>query len=254
MSSSLIAGLFRPRPAAARAAGAALLGSLVLAVPAASASQTVTAGTSVARPCHRDLASSAAGRDVVRTTARSRGLVSARLRSRGDWDVAIFGKKGRLVAGSASFGGNELAEGFVRKGERLRIQACRFRGDAGSARLSVRFSKIAKRKAGKVQVVDVSTRTRAEKQRLQALGLDLTEHGDANSLEVVLHGRADRRALRRAGFRYTVRIADLAARTHRNHARDLRHARATAASGLPSGTKSRGRGGGAGAPRSTAFG
>ena len=33
------------------------------------------------------------------------------------------------MAGSASFGGNELAEGFVRKGERLTVQACRFRGE-----------------------------------------------------------------------------------------------------------------------------
>ena len=68
---------------------------------------------------------------------------------------------------------------------------------------------------------------RADRQRLQALGLDLTEHGDANSLEVLLHGRADAAALRRAGFRYTVRVADLAARTRRNHRLDARHARAS---------------------------
>ena len=59
---------------------------------------------------------------------------------------------------------------------------------------------------------------RRDKQRLQSLGLDLTEHGDANSLEVVLHGRADARKLRRAGFTYTVRIRDLAKRTRRNRA------------------------------------
>ena len=81
------------------------------------------------------------------------------------------------------------------------------------------------------------TRRRADKQRLQALGLDLTEHGDANSVEVVLHGRRDARTLRRAGFRYRVRIADLAARTRRNQAKDRRFARA-AASGLPSGRDS----------------
>ncbi len=79
---------------------------------------------------------------------------------------------------------------------------------------------------------------RADRARLQALGLDLTEHGDANSLEVLLHGRADARTLRRAGFRYTVRVADLAARTRRNHRLDARHARAAAASGLPSGRDS----------------
>src|SRR5918997_1697899 len=212
----------RPR----RTLGAPLL-IAALAVPATASAETVSAGAAVARPCHRDLASSKAGRDLIRTRAPARGLVSVRLRSAGDWDVAVFGARGRMVAGSASFGGNELASGFVRRGERLTIQACRFRGHARSARLSVGFTRIAKRaQRGRFKVVDVLTPKRADKARLQALGLDLTEHGDANSLEVVLHGRADERALREAGFRYTVRIADLAARTRRNRARDVTHARA----------------------------
>ncbi len=222
---------YRPRTGTV---AAAILGSLALAAPA-EASQTVTAASSVARPCHRDIASSATGRQLVRAKARSRSIVSARLRSGGDWDIAIFGARGRLVAGSASFGGNELAEGFVRRGERLTIQACRYRGNAGSARVSVHFTRLVKRQQGKLQVVDVATGTRADKERLQTLGLDLTEHGSAKSIEVILHGRADARTLRRAGFRYTVRIADLAAHTRRNQRRDVRHARATAVSGLPSG-------------------
>ena len=213
----------------------ALLGSLALAASAAAA-ETVTAKSAVARPCHRALAPGAAGRDAVRVTAPGRGLVSARLASSGDWDVAVFGSKGRLVAGSAGFAGNELAEGFVRKGERLTVQACRYRGDAATARISVRFTVIAKDKtAGKVQVVDVITRRRADKERLQTLGLDLTEHGDHNSVEVVLHGSRDARLLRRAGFRYRVRIADLAARTRRNRIKDRRFAARAARSGLPSG-------------------
>jgi hypothetical protein len=78
---------------------AAILGSLALAA-SAGASQTVTAGGAVARPCHRDIASSATGRDLVRTRARARSIVSARLRSRGDWDIAIFGAGGRLGTSS----------------------------------------------------------------------------------------------------------------------------------------------------------
>ena len=74
---------------------------------------------------------------------------------------------------------NELAEGFVKKGQKLRVQACRFRGSASSADLSIGFVAIAERSIGKVQIVDVATATRKEKQRLQSLGLDLTEHGDA---------------------------------------------------------------------------
>jgi murein tripeptide amidase MpaA len=221
---------------AARPIALAFLGSLLLAAPAAAATRTVSASGAVAQSCHRALAPSAAGHDALRVTAPSRSIVAARLRSSGDWDLAVFGSKGRLVAGSAGFAGNELAEGFVRKGERLTVQACRFRGDAAQARVSVRFTAIAKKKsAGKVQVVDVVTRRQADKQRLQTLGLDLTEHGDRNSVEVVLHGRRDARILRRAGFRYRVRIADLAARTKRNRQKDRRFAASAAASGLPSG-------------------
>ena len=216
----------------------ALVVSLAVMAPVAEASQGVTAGSAVARSCHRDLASSASGRDVVRAKAPARGLVSVRLKSAGDWDLGVFGANGRLVAGSASFGGNELASGFVRRGERLAVQACRFRGDAGSARVSIHFTRIPRHRARRISVVDVLVPKRADRARLQALGLDLTEHGDANSLEVLLHGRADARTLRRAGFRYTVRVADLAARTRRNHRLDVRHARAAAASGLPSGRDS----------------
>ena len=216
----------------------ALLGSLALAAPAAAASHTVTAGSAVARPCHRELASSHAGRAVLRAKAPARGLVSVRLRSRGDWDLGVFGRRGRTVAGSASFGGNELASGFVRRGERVRVQACRFRGNAASARVSIRFIRIPKRKPGRIAVVDVAVPRQSDRERLQALGLDLSEHADRNSVEVLLHGKADARVLRRAGFRYRVRIADLAAHTRRNERRDRLHARATATSGLPSGRAS----------------
>ena len=92
--------------------------------------------------------------------------------------------------------------------------------------------------SGKVQVVEVSTPGRADKARLQGLGLDLTEHGDADSVDVVLYGDADVRRLREAGFSYTVRIADLAARDEQNRLADERYAAVTAVSPLPSGRDS----------------
>ena len=49
-------------------------------------------------------------------------------------------------------------------------------------------------------MVDVSTPNHQDKQRLQRLGLDLTEHGDANSIEVVLYGEQDAQKLRNAKF------------------------------------------------------
>jgi hypothetical protein len=212
----------------------ALLGSLALAAPA-SATRTVAARSAVARACFHDVSSSAAGRELLRAKAPARGLVSVRLRSAGDWDLGVFGRHGRLVAGSASFGGNELASGFVRRGERLVVQACRFRGDASRAAVSIHFTRIAKTRGRRFSLVDVATPTRTERSRLQALGLDVTEHGDANSVTVLLHGNADARTLRAAGFRYRVRVADLAKQARRNARRDAVHARAAQSSGLPSG-------------------
>jgi Zinc carboxypeptidase len=216
----------------------ALTGSVLLAAPASAAVERVTARSAVARSCHRDVASSSAGRVLLRARAPARGLVSVRLRSAGDWDVGVFGRRSRMVAGSASFGGNELASGFVHRGERLVVQACRFRGDAPRADVSIHFARLPRQSARRYSLVDVPTPTRAERRRLQTLGLDVTEHGDANSVEVLLHGRADARTLRAAGFRYRVRVADLAAQARRNARRDAAHARAAANSGLPSGRTS----------------
>src|SRR4051794_10507327 len=216
----------------------AVLASATVAAPAAMAGRTVTAHSAVARSCFQDVSSSATGRKLIRATAPARGLVSVRLRSPGDWDLGVFGRHGRMVAGSASFSGNELASGFVRRGERLVVQACRFRGDASRADVSIHFARIEKTKARRFSLVDVPTPTRADRRRLQALGLDVTEHGDADSVEVLLHGRADARTLRAAGFRYRVRVADLAAQARRNARRDRAHARAAQSSGLPSGRTS----------------
>ena len=218
-----------------RLVAGAFLGTFVLVAPASAATESVTARSAVARSCHRDVSSSAAGRVLLRATAPARGLVSVRLHSGGDWDLGVFGRRHRMVAGSASFAGNELASGFVHRGERLVVQACRFRGDARTARVSIHFTRVAKQKARRYSLVDVPTPTRADRRRLQTLGLDVTEHGDANSVEVLLHGRADGRTLHAAGFRYRVRVADLAAQARRNARRDRAHARAAATSGLPSG-------------------
>jgi len=215
---------------------AALL-ALAAAAPAAQ-NATVTASKSVAKGCQTKFFGKRAGTDVVRARSTAQGLVRARLSSRGDWDVAVFdAKTKRLVAASAAFRGNELAEGFVRKGQRLLVQACRFAGHASTARVGVSFAaEPASRQVGKTQIVSVSTPTRADKRRLQTLGLDLTESGDADSIEVVLYGEQDAQKLQKAKFRYTVRVADLAKRVQAQRRADRRYAAAQAGgSALPSG-------------------
>ncbi|MEJ7834152.1 MAG: M14 family metallopeptidase [Nocardioides sp.] len=64
----------------------------------------------------------------------------------------------------------------------------------------------------RTQLVTVDTPTRADKQRLQRLGLDLTEHAGHDYIEVVLHTPADLDALVANKFTYDVRIPDLVAR------------------------------------------
>ena len=219
----------------------ALLATLAFAATAAPAAKraTVTASKSVAKGCHVKFVGNRKHTDVVRAVSTAEGLVRARLKGRGDWDLGVFdAKTKRRVAGSAAFRGNEVAEGFVAKGQRLLVQACRFGGRASKARVAVAFlAQPAAGTSGPAQVVDVSTPTHQEKQRLQRLGLDLTEHGDSNSIEVVLYGEQDAQKLRKAKFRYTVRIADLGKRVRANRRADRRYRIAqTGGSSLPSGS------------------
>jgi len=85
------------------------------------------------------------------------------------------------------------------------------------------------------QLVTVDTPTRADKDRLNALGLDLTEHAGRDYVEVVLHTAEDLATLTAAGFTYDVRIADLLARQQERIALDQAYAAANATSPLPSG-------------------
>lgn len=88
------------------------------------------------------------------------------------------------------------------------------------------------------QLVMVDTPTRAARNRLSALGLDLTEHAGHDRSEVVLHSLGDALALRAAGFTWQVRIPDLVQRESEINAANRAYAAATAASPLPSGRDS----------------
>lgn len=84
-------------------------------------------------------------------------------------------------------------------------------------------------------LVTVDTPTRADKRRLAALGLDLTEHAGRDYVEVVLHSPAELLALTTAGFTYDVRISDLVARSLEIAELDEQYAARVARSPLPSG-------------------
>ena len=88
------------------------------------------------------------------------------------------------------------------------------------------------------RLVTVDTPTRADKARLQQLGLDLTEHAGHDYVEVVLHNQLDLDRLTAAGFTYDVRIADLVRRESEINRINEAFAAATVRSRLPSGRDS----------------
>ena len=227
-----------PRRAIATTATAgALVAGFVVAGPGAAsgADGQVTVGKAVSRSCQ---AGPVAGAGTVtrELTVAEDGFLRTSLTGTGDWDVAVFDRADRrLVASSAGFGGTELASGFVSGGQRLLLQACRVSGGGATATLATNVQPLGDTSRDTLSVVEVTTKDRGAKARLQALGLDLTEHGTDTTVEVVLHGKADADKLRDAGFTYTTEIADLAQRAKRNTAADLAYAEATSRSALPSG-------------------
>src|SRR5688572_26339747 len=88
------------------------------------------------------------------------------------------------------------------------------------------------------RLVTVDTPTRGDKDRLQQLGLDLTEHAGHDYVEVVLHTPADLTALTDAGFAFDVRIPDLIARSIEVAEINEAYAASVAESPLPSGRTS----------------
>ena len=88
------------------------------------------------------------------------------------------------------------------------------------------------------QLVTVDTPTRADKELLQTLGLDLTEHAGHDYVEVVLHTGSDAAALQESGLTYDVRIGNLLEREAHNNQVNAAYAAATLESPLPSGRDS----------------
>jgi hypothetical protein len=231
-------------------AGRTTVGSRVLALAAlasltaAAAAEadertTVSAARAVDRTCHATATrAGAAGVDVHRYTAEATGLVQARLSGGGDWDLGVFdARTGRSVAGSAALRSNELAEGFVRRGQRLVVQACRVRGSARTARLriaTVALPQASTASEGPTQVVTVRTDSRGIGE-LQAAGLDVSEHAGAGGIDVVLHGARDRATLRATGMAFDVKIRDVGAHDRAERRADRAWAQARDESALPSG-------------------
>jgi hypothetical protein len=199
---------------------------------------TLTSTDKADRPCHERLAPGRAGVVQRRATAPSEGIVAATLKaSGGDWDLAVFDRKtGYPLAQATGARSDELATGFVGAGREVVLQACRRTGSSSTARVTLSNTAVkADPTPEKAQLVDVSTPTRPHKDLLNRIGVDVTEHGDADSLGVVLYGKADEQLLRENGFTWKVEIPNLMANDAADRLEDAKFAAATRRSALPSG-------------------
>ncbi len=231
------------------AAATAVLGLALVAPVEAVADRVLHAGTAIARSCFDALLPDGAeGADRYEVTSEVNGLALARLNgAAGDWDLAVFDRAtGALLVASTALNSRELAEGFVTDGQELVVQACRYSGPAPTVPLDLDFIATtptgpvapATGPAEKTELVRVATPEHEDKSRLLTLDLDVTERADATSVDVVLTGGADRKALRDNGFRFEVLNPDVAATARANGRRDVEFAATTERTELPSGRTS----------------
>jgi hypothetical protein len=192
----------------------------------------------------RSVTGSAVSRRAV--TSPVDGFVTARLAgpASSDWDLAIIDKAtGRVLNGSAQLGAREVATTAVRKGQAVLIQTCRRTGSVTSVTQRVQFTKAATASGEKVKLVRVALRTDFDREALDTLNLDVTDHPTPTYHDALLHGAADEAKLRRANLSYTTRVADVHAKDRSARVAEVRagrsaRARAKARAATPGGRTS----------------
>ena len=166
------------------------------------------------------------------------GMLDARLRGSGDWDLVVRDTRGNAVAASRGFGGREVVQRWVRGGRTLVAVGCRRAGAGARARLTLRMVRAAlpSLPTGAVSLVRVS----ANDEQLAALdraGLDVTHERGRGFADVIVAGAAQQAILRISGLRFHTREADLTKSFARARAADGRLTKRVGAAGsaLPSG-------------------
>jgi zinc carboxypeptidase len=166
------------------------------------------------------------------------GFLDARLRGSGDWDLELRDAAGQTLAGSHGFGGSEVAQVWVRGGQRVTVRGCRRHGAGRSARTTLRLAQVAlpKPALGAVQLLRVYGSDK-QLQALESSGLDVTHARGGGWADVLVGGVKDLALVVASGLRHSVRVADLTKSFASAQAADRRYATRAGASGsaLPSG-------------------
>jgi hypothetical protein len=198
-------------PAVAAIAAVFTLGA---AAPPASAA-VVRADSAVKRSCRALLPAGTPGVAHARFTPARSGLVTTRLAARrGDWDLAVFDGRTRVLHdASATFGARERAIAWGTERRTLVAQGCRRKGRARTARVAFDLAPAspASDAIGRAALVRVALPLPGDFERLEALGLDVTHNHGEHFADVVVYGSADRLKLARNAFAFTVRVPDMRA-------------------------------------------
>jgi hypothetical protein len=211
---------------------------VTLAAPAQAA--TVSAERTASRACQNGLRAPGTG-GIARTlhTVRGNGLTTVTLRGRGDWDVAAYSARGRLLGAATTGSGRERLVVAPASGQRIRIQACRRPGASRTATLTTSFFAVPRGLGVRVPIQQVRVPLVGEgaAARLEATGLDVTHNVTPTYADVILYSAADRAKLLGAGFVFSVLDPDLVASDRLHLLRTPAQQRAAAAGlkALPSG-------------------
>ncbi|MDX6718510.1 MAG: carboxypeptidase [Solirubrobacteraceae bacterium] len=207
----------------------AVVAGLVTAVPAGAASLPVLS---------RTLTAQKGSCDSTSYRAPLTGYLDVRLRGSGDWDLRLRDAAGTTLAASRGFGGREVAQAWVRGGQRITARGCRGRGAGSSARTTFGLATVAlpKLPLGPAQLLRVSG---SEKQlrALESAGLDVTHAAGVGWADVIVDGAVQLATVVASGLRYSVRIADLSKSYADARSADRRYAIRVGADGtaLPTG-------------------
>jgi len=201
---------------------------------------TLTAADAVDQSCTDELLPAGPGVAHQRLTAPSLGLVHVTLDAdAGDWDIATFDAAGgQAIAGAASMGPDDVADGFVLHRTDLVVQGCRRSGDDPDAGFSVDHTLFDAAAAPAPSLVRINLSGPGDVSQLQALGIDLAESAGPGYVDAILYGAEDRHLLASNGFTFTPQVADLSEQAALDREADAEYAtaaKAGASPGMPSG-------------------
>ena len=206
--------------------------AMILAAPAGAATTTLPAVSKTLKPVKRGACTTATYR------APLTGFLDVRLSGRGDWDLELASAAGTTLAESHAFGGRELAQAWVRGGQRITARGCRGKGAGPAARTTFRLSSVTlpKLELGPAQLVRVHGSDK-QLEALESAGLDVTHEVGAGWADVIVADAVQLARIVASGLRHSVRIADLSKSFASARAADRRYAAraGTAGSPLPTG-------------------